>query len=271
MQLFRICAILAAGLVSATGASAQSDPPTTNDIVQDARLIITSNKGEVRLWHHAPRVLVLTNNRKVWAEIERIRDILENAISAPYGDSLFGNVTFRPLPRAFGYGPQRLAMAMRKGGPSGHNVFVDLGDGQTHSVDLVIAVAPRPDIAVLNGLWGMTPNATRAQMSGGRARCFYASRSRGGVRLGAYVSIVANTGLAEDTAECLWEEILHAMGPLIDAKDTPFFTFDDRAGSSKFKRDNDVLLLRALYESGTAPGDGPEKAIARFQELLSQQ
>ncbi len=75
--------------------------------------------------------------------------------------------------------------------------------------------------------------------------------------------------------ECLWEEILHALGPLQDAAGSPFFSFDDQAdadGTQPFhvKRQNDILLIRSLYESGVAPGDSPEKVLEYLKALTTE-
>ncbi len=248
----------------------QSDPPTTGNILEDARQIIASKKGEIRIWHHAPRVLILTDDPEIISRTNAILERMENAITPGYGDVLFGPVMTRPFPKNFGHGAERLEFRLRRDENNEIAANLRLGDGAVLKVDLVIAVGHRPNIAVLNGLWGMSPNHNRAQMSGGRARCFYSSRSKNGRRLGAYVSIVDHSGFAEDTAECLWEEILHAMGPLIDAKGSPFFTFDDQAGSTERKKQNDILLLKAMYESGTEAGEGPEKTLRVFADLLDQ-
>jgi len=267
LRLLKVTMVLC-GL--ALGANAQTDPPSTGNILEDARLIITSNKGEVRIWHRAPRVVILTDDPEVTRSIEAIFQTLEDAINPGYGEVLFGPITTRPFPQNFGHGSQRLAFRMRQVVDGKTDVTLNLGDGDVLKTDLVIAVGNRPNIAMLNGLWGMPSNFTRAQMSGGRARCFYSSRSKNGFRLGAYVSVVGHGQFSQDTAECLWEEILHAMGPLIDAKGSPFFTFDNEIGSTALKKQNDVLLLRALYESGTVPGGGPEKTLTMFADLLSQ-
>jgi len=249
------------------------DPPSTGNITQDARLIITSEKGDVRIWSHAPRVLIYAPSAERPA-IAAVIDTIEAAVASPFGPTLFSAVTYRDLPQNLGADETLLRIAGRRGGPAEIEMEVDLGDGK-HTTDILIMVGNRRDVAVVNGLYGVSPQTTRPQMRGGQARCFYNTRSRKGVRVMAYVTIVPFADAAE-TEECYWEEILHALGPLQDAEDTPFFSFDDRGdwqldlspSEVAQRRANDMALIRALYESGVKPGDPPEVALDYFETLL---
>ncbi|MEM1162985.1 MAG: DUF2927 domain-containing protein, partial [Pseudomonadota bacterium] len=85
-------------------------------------------------------------------------------------------------------------------------------------------------------------------------------------RQAAFVSIVPPE---DDKAlyACLWEELLHTLGPLRDAHQTPFFSFNDRTKTWP-QRENDILLIKALYESGAGAGGDPEVVLRHFEALL---
>ena len=134
---------------------------------------------------------------------------------------------------------------------------------------------------MVNGLWGMSLNDNRAMLEGGISRCFYSARSRQGIRYGALISVFPEPEFAR-TEECLWEEIVHALGPLRDAEGSQFFSFDNESSYSvngivtpeqldqaRQKQANDLLLLRALYESGVKPGDPPDDVL-RYLDNLTQ-
>lgn len=256
---------IAAALLLAPPLWAQSDPPTTGDLIEDARLIITSDKGDVRLWDWPPRVLVLTDDLSAWRAVSRIRMRLEAEVTRHDGRALFGAWQRRSIPESLGEGPEALRLRLRQG-TERPEIAVRLGEALRTEAEIVIVVAGRRDVAVLNGLWGMPPQYTRSQMQGGKARCFYQARSRKGVRFGAYISVVS--GPPEDVQECLWEEVLHSLGPLVDAKGSVFFSFDDAVGMTAEKQSNDIALIRALYESGVQPGGAPHVALAWLADQL---
>lgn len=262
------CAVALAFFSTAPPVTAQQDQPTTGNLLGDARIIITSNKQDVRLWAHPPRVLVLTSDRFAIEELGRIRQRLEDAVNPSYGETLFGPWSFAEVDPDFAKGDFPIRFDTVKGGPSGGEVLLRLGPDQEYRTDIVIAVLDRQSLALMNGLWGYIPARwTRAQLKGSRASCYYSSRSLKGVRHVAYVSVLARSD-QKYLADCLWEEVLHTLGPLVDAKGSAFFTFDDKPGISLLKRANDIALIRALYESGAKPGDNPEIVIRHLKTLL---
>lgn len=272
-----ILAFVAISLLG-TIATAQSDVPTSGNLLEDARRIITSDKGDVRVWAHPPRMLVLSDDR-TQRHVESIVGTLEAAIASPFGETFWGEILYHRVPQDIGAGQQRIWARMRKGGPSGHQVELNLGDDLVFTTDILLIVADRQTVAVLNGLWGLSPKHSRAQLQGGMARCYYSSRSRNGMRLGAYVTIFQAPD-PDFIEECLWEELLHSLGPLMDAEGSEFFSFDnqlDRQGNlpepeqnarTKRKRANDLALLRALYESGAGPGGSPDRVLEYLQQII---
>lgn len=145
-------------------------------------------------------------------------------------------------------------------------VSVKFANGDNYAAGIVIAIADRQSLAVLNSLWGSAEKLSRGQISGGPGGCYYSVRSNKSVRYGAYVSVLS--GEDEESLEhCIWEETLHALGPLQDAKGSPFFSFDDTADEIADRRDNDILLIRALYESGPKPGDPPDEVIDHLAKI----
>lgn len=269
MKALVTCLFLLAQAVAPTGLLAQEDRPTTGDPLEDARLVVTSAGGEVRIWHKPPRVLVLADRQDVLTEIERIGNVLEDRIAPSYGPYLFESWTYASFPEDFGEVQNAEYSFVINARDSGETyVQVNLGADVDEEVDLVIAVGSRSEIAVLNGLWGLPLSYQRAQMSGRTWPCFYSSRSRNGERLGGFVSIVDQGQESNDLDVCLWEEILHSMGPLIDADGSEFYSFDEMPTQSLVKMENDILLLRSLYESGIERGDNADKAISYLRELL---
>ena len=266
-------------LTLASKTVAQADPPTTGTLLGDARIIITSDKNDVRLWAHPPRVLVLSD-ASVRNPIRKMIQQVEDAVTSPFGDSLFGDVQFHDIPENLGAGQDKIYTRIRKNESSGFRVEIDLGSGFKHTTDILVVIADRPNLALMNGLWAMDRRNSRAQLEGGRSRCFYSTRSVNGVRAGAYVSIFSPAE-EEYLNECIWEELLHTLGPLIDAKGSDFFTFDDTGNyfselPAKEKREmvlrkkaNDLLLIRALYESGVAPGGSPDTVITYLEDLIT--
>ncbi|MGR3490688.1 MAG: DUF2927 domain-containing protein [Shimia sp.] len=274
-MLFRIVLIIT--LLLGTTARAQ-DPASTGDILEDARTIITSARGDVRLWAHPPRVLVFGSGT-MHAMVTEMVARVNGAVAAPYGATLVGPVERAALPSDLGAGQDPMWLRLRRGGPGGTEIDINLGPSVRHQADIAIVVADRPSVAITNGLWGVEPSDTRAQMQGGRGRCFYSARSKNGLRYGAYITVFAPNDM-RFIEECLWEELLHALGPLTDATGTPHFSFDDTADSfgelrgsdltarMEARRANDLLLLRALYESGIGPGGSPDQAVAYLARLL---
>lgn len=243
------------------------DPPTTGDLIGDAKLIITSEKNDVRLWSRPPRVLVLYEGEDVSPRLENVRKVIEDNVSPFYGDKVFGSWTYSELPSDLGEGSHRMHMRYLKGGPTGFELEVHLDEDRVWVTDIVVAMASRPKIALLNALWALDRKNNRAMMRAGRSNCFYSSQSKKGVRISAYVTIVRYKHLDRDIEECVWEELIHTLGPLIDAKGSSFFTFDDEAGLLAEKQANDILLLKSLYESGARPGDPPDVVLDHLRGL----
>jgi hypothetical protein len=245
-------------------------PPTTGTLLGDARLIITSKKDDVRLWSHPPRVLVLYDGKDVSPRLENIRNVIEENVSPFYADKVFGAWTYSELSADFGEGSHRRHMRHVDGGPAGHELEVHLDEGRVWVTDIVIAMASRPKIALLNALWGLERRNNRAMMRAGRANCSYHSNSRKGVRVSAYVTNVRYDHLERDIEECVLEELIHTLGPFIDAKGSSHFTFDDEVGLVPAKQANDILLLRSVYESGARPGDPPDAVLDHLKELTKE-
>ena len=255
---------LCAGL--AGQGDAQQMGRTSGNLLDDARRIITSDKGDVRLWAHPPRVVVITTDPFVRDELGRIRQAIEAVVPPITGDSFFGRWEFIKPHAGFAGGHAPLGMRLVKGGPAGSEIALNLGHGQLFRADIVIASADRATIAVLNGLWGLSAANTRRQMEGGRTHCFHSVYSREGVRRGAYVSMVTPRDQRE-ISDCLWEDLLQTLGPLETLTDTPFFSFDHKILSTEVQRRNDLLLLRALYESDAGPGGSPSVVIRYLDKL----
>lgn len=261
-------------------AFAYDDQPTTGNLLGDARLIITSNRKDIRIWPRAPRVLVFADEATN-DQIRLLIDQIDNAVTSPFGDSLFEEVVFETLPEDLGAGQQGLWFRIRDGQPYGSNVELNLGEGFNFKTDIVVVVAERSTLGLMNGLWGIDVRSNRSQMHGGRSRCFYSARSRSGVFHGAYVTIFP-TSDPEVTEECLWEEFLHALGALQDAEGSEYFSFDNQAQRRselsleeqdrviRQKRLNDLALLRALYESGAGPGGSPDIVIDYLSDILDE-
>lgn len=266
--------------ILASVAQAQADPDTNDTLLGDARAIITSSNDDVRLWAHPPRMLVL-GDQDTHAAVRDIVSLIDSTVQSPFGARFFGNVQYEPLPRRIGTGQGRMSIRIREGGPSGREVHANLGEGFEFQTDIVVVVADRTTVGLINGLWGLSINDNRAMLEGGRSRCFYSARSSEGARLGAMVTIFPIPAF-EFTEECLWEEIVHTLGPLGDAVGSRFFSFDNEAvflsdlpegqrrALNADKRANDLLLLRALYESGAGPGGSPDTVIDYLGTLTSE-
>lgn len=261
------CGCLVAVLNDVLPASAQDDVPSTGDLIQDARIIITSDKGDVRLWSHAPRVVLLYQEPWAIDAVQAVLTEVEDAVHSPFDGPFFGGLTHVKLPQNLGEADTPMVMQVVKGGPTGGHVHIQLSETIDVFADIVVAVADRPAIAVLNGLWAIDPRFTQAQMKGGRARCFYSVTSRKGLRYGAFASIVPHADPGS-TADCIREELLHTLGPLTDAEGSRHFTFDNEDIDTDAKRQNDLALIRALYESGVAPGDPPDRALDYLRGLI---
>lgn len=250
--------------------AAANDPPATGSLIGDARVIITSKKNDVRLWSHPPRVLVLYEGEDVSPRLNGIRGVIENNVTPFYGDRVFGQWTYSELPANLGEGSHRMHIRHVKGGPAGYEVEVHLDEDRVWVTDILIAMASRPKMALLNALWGLDRKNSRAMMRAGRANCFYSSKSQKGVRISAYVTIVRYDHLDRDIEECVWEELIHTLGPLIDAQGSPYFTFDNEIGLNPDKQANDILLLKSLYESGARPGDPPDAVLDHLRGLTGE-
>ncbi len=276
MQNFLTTSLLALGITLTTSTIAQSaDPPSTGTLRGDAELIIRSKQDDVRLWAHPPRILVLGDDEVLY-QVREIAAKIEAEIRSPFGDKFFGEITSAVIPDDFGAGQHALWVAMRKGGPAGWQVDLNLyGDpDRVLETDILVVVANRRDIAMINGLWGLSARDNRAMLQGGRSRCFYNSQSRNGIRYGALVLIFPDED-RELLDQCLWEELLHTLGPLRDAKGSPFFSFDDHYDPENqqavnTKRANDILLIRALYESGAGPGGAPDIVLDYLSGLVAR-
>lgn len=271
--------LTAIGCIVAFQSFAQDDKLTTNDIIGDARLIITSNKNDIRLWAHAPRMLVF-GGADVAAQVMVIVDKVDSAVDAPWGPRFFGDVDFAALPEDLGTSQRRVWFRLVEGGPSGREISLKLDEEKEYRTDIVVVVGNRAETAIMDSLWArQSAGSRRAIVEGGKARCFYQTISRGGQRYASHVSIFPSEDRKDELRECLWEEILHTLGPLTDAQGSPFFSFDDRSASLhgippdvvQYKRENDLLLLRALYESGAGPGWAPDLALEYLKTLVNQE
>ncbi|WP_092809790.1 DUF2927 domain-containing protein [Roseivivax marinus] len=246
-----------------------ADPQTTGDLLEDARIIVTSDKDDVRLWAHPPRILVLHNEPAV---VEVMRDIyqeVEEAVSSPFGDRFLGELIFASVPEGLGDGDAPMKIRMAKGGPSGAEVRVALSPEMDLRTDIVVVVADRPTVAMLNGLWGVERKYTRRQMERARGGCFYEANSLNGVKFGAYIAIATPVG-RDHLRLCVREEFLQVLGPLQDADGSPFFSFNNHLEASAEQESNDIALIRALYESGAGPGGSPDVVIDYLETLTAQ-
>lgn len=239
---------------------------TIDAFLADARAIISSDENEIRLWTHPPRVLVISQDGRAAPHITEVRSAVEQNVTSPFGDTFFGAWQDVTLPQNWNDGPELLQFEQVDGGPAGRQVAVKLGTQEPIYTDIVIVIADRSTLARLNVLWGVDAALTRKQATGKIATCFYTAKNRNGVTRGAYASIPSD--LDADTLEtCIWEEVLHTLGPRQDATGTPFFTFDDTLEISASKRENDILLIRALYESGANAGDAPDQVLIYLEGI----
>lgn len=239
---------------------------TTDTFLVDARAILSSDKNEIRLWTHPPRVLVISQDGRAAPHITEVRSAVEQNVTSPFGDKFFSTWQDITLPQNWNDGPELLQFEQVDGGPAGRQVVVKLGTQEPIYTDIVIVIADRSTLARLNVLWGVDAALTRKQATGKTATCFYTAKNRNGVTRGAYASIPSD--LDADTLDtCIWEEVLHTLGPRQDATGTPFFTFDDTFEISNNKRENDILLIRALYESGANAGDTPDQVLTYLESI----
>ena len=245
------------------------DPPSTGTVRGDARLIITSKKGDVRLWDRPPRVLILSNDDRAEAIMQAIREKIETSVKSPFGPTFFSSWEYRKLADQpdLETAPTYFNVAKNK------DVFAEIElaypDGDKETADIVVLVADRITLSLYNSLWGQTARYIRRQAAGRRYSCVYSSQSKNGVRYGAYASTLSGES-EEDLRACLWEEFLHTLGPLIDADGSPFFSFNESVDDEGLQA-NDILLIRALYESGAKPGDPPDKVLDYLDTLFASQ
>ncbi|MEM1164581.1 MAG: hypothetical protein AAGJ28_26935, partial [Pseudomonadota bacterium] len=229
MRTFMAAALAACAVSAAAGEPAGTSRAdmTTGTLIGDARKIITSDKGNVRLWTHAPRVLVLSTDARVADMVRTIGGIVDTTVAAGFGDGFFSRITARMIPQNWPAADAELSMRLSPGGPAGAEIEAKLGSLYDGPSDIVVAVGDRKTIALINTLWRADADGARYQAEGHPFGCFYSAHSRAGQRQAAFVSIVPPE---DDKAlyACLWEELLHTLGPLRDAHQTPFFSFNDR-------------------------------------------
>ena len=246
-----------------------ADPPSTGTLRGDAKLIITSDKNDVRLWDRPPRVLILSTDDRVETMMAAIREKIEGAVRSPFGGPFFSSWTYRKLT-----GPPELEAApnyfyVAKDDELVAQIKLAYPKGVDEHYDIVVLVGDRLTMSLYNSLWGLDARASRRMAAGRQLSCHYSVISKHGVRLGAYAAVLATETDAILQA-CLWEEFLHTLGPLTDAKGTPYFSFNDNADDEGLQ-ENDLLLIRALYESGAKPGDPPDKALDYLEQLFATQ
>ena len=261
-----IADIEAVQLFQTEGDSIPNAQDASDTFLADARSIISSDDNEIRLWTHPPRVLIISHDSRAARYLAEVRSALEQNVTSPFGETFFNEWEVFVLPRDWSDSPDQSQFEQVEGGPAGRQVAVKLGTAEPIHTDIVIVIADRSTLAQLNTLWGVNSARARRQAEGDKSGCFYASWDKDGVTRGAYVSIPSDLE-ADKLSSCIWEEVLHTLGPRQDASETDFFSFDDTLEVSESKKANDILLIRALYESGASAGDAPDQVLTYLDSV----
>jgi len=98
----------------------------------------------------------------------------------------------------------------------------------------------------------------------GQGPCFYATASNNGGMINGMI-FISPTEAADFVEDCVYEELVHAMGLVNDADNTPWFTFDNLPGHKP--RDYDERLLRALYDPRVSTGSTVDDVVAIYEAL----
>ncbi|MEM7188043.1 MAG: hypothetical protein AAF439_00395 [Pseudomonadota bacterium] len=239
---------------------------TTGNVLKDAYLIIADTRGRVILWDRAPRVLIISADPRAKKMMETIRDRIETEVKPPFGPPFFESWTYVPVAKDWPKDDVRLSLRAIPKNKRGRGIAVSLPEVFTGNTDIAVVIADRKTTAVINGLWGMKGWQARHQAEGDERGCFYQTIHYDQVRESAYVSVVAPE---EDNElfDCLWQEMMLAFGGLKQAQLSVYFSINHGAKNDR-TRTNDLLLMRALYESGAGPGGRAETVIEYFDKLF---
>lgn len=252
MRRWTLLALLL-GIVTAFGTAQAADD------VADAQVILDAKQGTVKKWHYAPRFVVVHDqpvDRDAFAEVTGfIRTVTGLDVAAPafveveaaaLGDRFYTASRYAPRTTQKGRMTTDLLIAGREDLELTANVFVFVVSPQLASHFMVLTS------------WGRSSSSLPRAYVTGRGPCYFNVLSNGqSIHFG---TILIAPGLApEVTRECIYEEMMQAMGLMNDAQDSPFFTFDNLAGEKP--RDYDQRLLAALYDAQVVNGDTVDKVV----------
>lgn len=254
-------------LMATLGAPALAEEKSLNQQIIE---ILQSDRNTVRKWTFPPSIIVVhrgdDHRELVDAKIAEINAKVPGfpgELSATYFDldqiegSLFGQARYRIRDsRKTGEFPSvgRLYLGQR-----------DTAKEVELTANIFIFLVGLEE-GVLFGALTDSNGVDFAQ--GGRADCYFASKSKNDQMLVANIFIDVNR--AKDAMHaCLHEELTHSLGLLQDSPGSPVFSYDKTA-LDRPDLSPDFRLLRALYSAQVRPGDPPQKVADIYMELLLQ-
>lgn len=234
------------------------------DDLSEARVILDAKQGTVKKWHYAPRFVVVHDqpvDRDAFAEVT---GFIGQVTGLDVGLPEFVEVAADRLGDRFYTASRYVPRATEAGRMTTDLLIAGHEDLQLSANIYVFVVSPRlaSHFMVLTS-WGRSSTSLPRAYVTGQGPCYFNVLSNGqSIHFG---TILIAPGLApEITRECIYEEMMQAMGLMNDAQDSQFFTFDNLAGLKP--RDYDQRLLSALYDAQVANGDAVEKVVSIYAE-----
>lgn len=232
------------------------------DELTDAAIIINAKAETVKKWKFPPRFVVVHDqpvDRDAFDDVTGfIRQATGLDVPAPEYVDLSGDAIDNRFYTASRYVPRHL----EPGQMITDLLIAGREDLQLSANVFVFVVSPplASHFMVLTA-WGRSSTALPRAYVQGSGPCYFNVLSNAeSIQFGTI--LIAPELDGEMSRECIYEEMVQAMGLVNDAQDSPFFTFDNLAPPKP--RDYDMRLLSALYHPSVATGDAVEKVVSIY-------
>lgn len=264
MRNLLIGLMLTSWLTGAPSAQAQSVSVAELD---DVRAIINAKNGTIKRWERTPSLVVIHDHPMTRDVFAPTLDLIQRATQLDMPEPRFIDLAQNFAPDAF-YRDTRFRLDLMQDGYRNHMVLGGISPDPLDAQIFVFFLSPQiaSHFMILTSV-GHHNLSLQRQYLQGQGPCFYATASNSGGMINGMI-FISPTEAADFVEDCVYEELVQAMGLVNDADDTPWFTFDNLPGSKP--RDYDERLLRALYDPSVRTGSTVEEVVAIYEALSTE-
>jgi hypothetical protein len=250
-----------------TGAPLAQAQSVSDEELDDVRAIINAKNGTIKRWERTPSVVVIHDHPMPGDVFAPTLELIQRATQLDMPAPQFIDLAQNFMPDRF-YSDTRFRLDLMQDGYRNHMV---IGGGSADPLDAQIFVFfLSPQIAshfmILTSV-GHRNLSLQRQYLQGEGPCFYATASNSGGMINGMI-FISPTEAADFVEDCIYEELVQAMGLVNDADDTPWFTFDNLPGAKP--RIHDERLLRALYDPRVSTGSSVDEVVQIYEALSAE-